>query len=137
MAATTVGREVPLTIVREGQTMTLQAQVAQMAEADQPMVAQGDEGKEPLGLAVETVTPEVSRELGLGDAHGVVVRGVRDSSPAEKAGIRPGDVITEIDHQRVANAADMKRVLAKHAKGAPVVVLLHRDGGSLYAAMSS
>ncbi|HEX5530198.1 MAG TPA: DegQ family serine endoprotease [Methylomirabilota bacterium] len=137
VAATAVGREVPLTIVREGQTMTLQAQVAQMAEADQPMVAQGDEGKEPLGLAVETVTPEVSRELGLGDAHGVVVRGVRDSSPAEKAGIRPGDVITEIDHQRVANAADMKRVLAKHAKGAPVVVLLHRDGGSLYAAMSS
>jgi serine protease Do len=137
VAATAVGREVPLTIVREGKTMTLQAQVAQMAEADQPMVAQGDEGKEPLGLAVETVTPEVSRELGLGDAHGVVVRGVRDSSPAEKAGIRPGDVITEIDHQRVANAADMKRVLAKHAKGAPVVVLLHRDGGSLYAAMSS
>ena len=137
VAATAVGREVPLTIVREGKTMMLQAQVAQMAEADQPMVAQGDEGKEPLGLAVETVTPEVSRELGLGDAHGVVVRGVRDSSPAEKAGIRPGDVITEIDHQRVANAADMKRVLAKHAKGAPVVVLLHRDGGSLYAAMSS
>jgi len=137
VAATAVGREVPLTIVREGKTMTLQAHVAQMAEAAQPMVAQGDEGKEPLGLAVETVTPEVSRELGLGDAHGVVVRGVRDSSPAEKAGIRPGDVITEIDHQRVANAADMKRVLAKHAKGAPVVVLLHRDGGSLYAAMSS
>ena len=137
VAATAVGREVPLTIVREGKTMTLQAHVAQMAEADQPMVAQGDEGKEPLGLAVETVTPEVSRELGLGDAHGVVVRGVRDSSPAEKAGIRPGDVITEIDHQRVASAVDMKRALAKHAKGAPVVVLLHRDGNSLYAAMSS
>jgi serine protease Do len=137
VAATTVGREVPLTIVREGKTMALQARVAQMAESDQPMVAKGDEGKEPLGLTVETVTPEVSRELGLGDARGVVVRGVRDSSPAEKAGIRPGDVITEVDHQRVANAADMKRLLAKHAKGAPVVVLLHRDGNSLYAAMSS
>jgi serine protease Do len=137
VAATAVGRDVPLTIVREGKTMTLQAHVAQLAEADQPMVAQGDEGKEPLGLAVETVTPEVSRELGLRDARGVVVRGVRDSSPAEKAGIRPGDVITEIDHHRVASAADMKRLLAKHAKGAPVVVLLHRDGGSLYAAMSS
>ena len=66
-----------------------------------------------------------------------MVRGVRDSSPVEKAGIRPGDVITELDHQPVGNAADMKRLLAKHGKGAPVVVLLHRDGNSLYAALTS
>jgi S1-C subfamily serine protease len=70
-------------------------------------------------------------------SRGVVVRGVRDSSPADKAGIRAGDVITELDHKPVANAGDMKRLLAAHPKGAPVVVLLHRDGNSLYAAMSS
>jgi serine protease Do len=137
VAATAVGRQVPLTVVREGKTMTLDATVARMDEPDQAAVARSDDGKEPLGLAVETVTPSVSRELGLADSRGVVVRGVRDSSPAEKAGIRPGDVITEVDHQPVANAADMKRLLAKHAKGAPVVVLLHRDGNSLYAAMTS
>ena len=137
VAATAVGRQVPLTIVREGKTMTIEAHVARMDEPDRAAVAQNDEGKEPLGLSVETITPSVSRELGLADARGVVVRGVRDSSPAEKAGIRPGDVITEMDHQPVANAADLKRLLAKHAKGAPVVVLLHRDGNSLYAAMTS
>jgi serine protease Do len=137
VAATAVGRQVPLTIIREGKSMTLQAQVARMEEPDQAAVAQSDAGKEPLGLTVETVTPSVGRELGLADARGVVVRGVRDSSPAEKAGIRPGDVITELDHQPVANAADMKRLLSKHAKGAPVVVLVHRDGNSLYAAMTS
>ena len=137
VAATAVGREVPLTIVREGKTVTLQTRIARMDEPDQPAVAQRDDAKEPLGLTVETLTPDVSRELGLKDARGVVVRGVRDSSPAEKAGIRPGDVITELDHQPVANAADMKRLLAKHGKGAPVVVLLHRDGNSLYAALTS
>src|SRR5690242_6643658 len=137
VAATAVGRQVPLTIVREGKTMTIEAHVARMEEPDQAAVARNDEGKEPLGLSVETITPSVSRELGLADARGVVVRGVRDSSPAEKAGIRPGDVITEMDHQPVATAADLKRLLAKHAKGAPVVVLLHRDGNSLYAAMTS
>jgi S1-C subfamily serine protease len=108
-----------------------------MEEPDQPKVAKTEESKEPLGLAVETLTPEVSRELGLADSRGVVVRGVRDSSPADKAGIRAGDVITELDHKPVANAGDMKRLLAAHPKGAPVVVLLHRDGNSLYAAMSS
>jgi serine protease Do len=137
VAATTVGREVPLTIVREGKTMNLQVRVARMEEPDQPKVAKTEESKEPLGLAVQTLTPEVSRELGLADSRGVVVRGVRDSSPADKAGIRAGDVITELDHKPVANAGDMKRLLAAHPKGAPVVVLLHRDGTSLYAAMSS
>jgi len=137
VAATAVGREVPLTIVRVGKTMTLQSRIARMDEPDQPTVAQRDDAKEPLGLTVETLTPDVSRELGLKDARGVVVRGVRDSSPAEKAGLRPGDVITELDHQPVTNAADMKRLLARHAQGAPVVVLLHRDGNSLYAALIS
>ena len=137
VAATAVGRQVPLTVVREGKTMSLQVHVARMEEPDQPAVAKAEQGKEPLGLAVETLTPEVSRELGLADARGVVVRGVRDSSPAEKAGIRAGDVITELDHQPVASAGDMKRLLAQHGKGAPVVVLLHRDGNSLYAALTS
>jgi serine protease Do len=137
VAATAVGREVPLTIVREGKTVTLQTRIARMDEPDQPAVAQRDDAKEPLGLTVETLTPDVGRQLGLTDAHGVVVRGVRDSSPAEKAGLRPGDVITELDHQPVTSAADMKRLLAKHAQGAPVVVLLHRDGNSLYAALTS
>ena len=137
VATTAVGREVPLTIVRDGKTSTLQSRVARMDEPDQPAVAQNDSGKEPLGLTVETVTPSVGRELGLADTRGVVVRGVRDSSPAEKAGIRPGDVITEVDHHPVTSAADMKRLLAKHAQGAPVVVLLHRDGNSLYAALNS
>ena len=137
VAATAVGREVPLTIVRDGKTVTLQSRIARMDEPDQPAVAQNDSGKEPLGLTVETVTPSVGRELGLADTRGVVVRGVRDSSPAEKAGIRPGDVITEVDHHPVTSAADMKQLLAKHAQGAPVVVLLHRDGNSLYAALNS
>ncbi len=137
VADTAVGKHVPLTIVREGKTMKLQVRVAKLEEPEQPAVAKAEPAKESLGLTVETLTPAVSRELGLGDARGVVVRGVRDSSPADKAGIRPGDVITEMDHKPVASASDMKRVLAAHPKDAPVVVLLHRDGNTLYAAMSS
>lgn len=136
VAATPVGRQVPLAIVREGKPARIDVKIARLADSDRPVVAQ-NEGKEPLGLTVETVTPDVARELGLTDSRGVVVRGVRDSSPAEKAGIRPGDVIAEVDHHPVASAVEMKRVLDKHAKGAPVVVLIHRDGNNLYVAMAS
>jgi len=137
VAATPVGRHVPITVVREGKTMSLDIKVARMDEPGEATVAQNDESKGALGLSVETVTPSVSRELGLDRARGVVVRDVRSSSPADNAGIRPGDVITEVDHQPVADAAQMKRVLEHHPKGAPVVMMLHRDGNNLYVAMAA
>jgi serine protease Do len=137
VAATAVGRQVPVTVVREGKSVALNVTVAQMDEPGQPIVAQAEEAKGPLGLTVETVTPSVARELKLSEPHGVVVRGVRNGSPAESAGIRAGDVITEVNRQAVADAAQMKRALEKHPKGAPVVVMIRRDGTSLYVALAS
>jgi serine protease Do len=66
-----------------------------------------------------------------------VVRSVGDSSPAADAGIRPGDVLVEVDHQRVASVAEMKRVLEAHPKNTPVVVLLQRHDQSLYVAVDT
>jgi serine protease Do len=137
VAATAVGRRVPVTVVRGGRPVTLDVTVAQMDEPDQPAVAQAEGEKSPLGLTVETVTPSVARELKLSEPRGVVVRGVRGGSPAENAGVQAGDVITEVDHEAVTDAAQMKRVLAKHPTGAPVVVMIHRNGTNLYVAMAS
>ena len=89
-------------------------------------MAQAEEQKGPLGLSVETVTPSVARDLKLSEPRGVVVREVRSGSPAEHAGIRAGDVITEVNHKAVADAVQMKQVLETHAKGAPVVVKITR-----------
>jgi serine protease Do len=137
VAATAVGRQVPVTVVREGKKVALNVTVAQMDEPGQPVVAQAEEAKGPLGLTVETVTPSIAKELKLSEPRGVIVRGVRSGSPAENAGIRAGDVITEVDRQAVADAAQMRRALDKHPKGAPVVVMVRRDGTSLYVALAS
>jgi len=138
VAATAVGREVPLTIVREGKTMALQTRIARMDEPDQPALAQRDDGKEPLGLTVETLTPDVGRELGLADARGGggCAACATRARPRRRGSVRATSS-PRLDHQPVTSAVDMKRLLAKHAKGAPVVVLLHRDGNSLYAALTS
>jgi serine protease Do len=137
VAVTPVGRQVPVTVVREGKTVALNVTIAQMDEPGQPAVAQAEEEKGPLGLTVESVTPSIAKELKLSEPRGVVVRGVRSGSPAENAGVRAGDVITEVNHQAVADAAQMKRALEKHPKGTPVVVMIQRDGTNLYVAMAS
>jgi len=137
VAATTVGRQIPVTVVREGKTVALNVTIAQMDEPGQPVVAQAEEAKGPLGLTVETVTPSMAKGLKLSEPRGVVVRDVRSGSPAENAGVRAGDVITEVNHQVVTDAAQMKRALEKHPKGVPVVVMINRDGNNLYVAMAS
>jgi len=137
VAATPVGHQVPVAVVRDGAAVALHVTIAQLAEPGQPVVAQAEPEKGPLGLTVEAVTPDVAKDLKLAEPRGVVVRGVRSGSPAENAGIRPGDVITEVNHQAVADAAQMKRALEKAPTGAPVVVMLQRDGSKLYVAMAT
>jgi len=131
VAETPAGRQVPVTVMRDGKTMQLEVRVAKLDESDQQMAAEtGEKGK--LGVMVEPVTAAIAKELGLKDARGVVVRRVEDGSPAASAGIKPGDVILEVDRQPVKDVAGLKGLIAKHAKGTPMVVLLHREEGTLY-----
>jgi serine protease Do len=131
VADTPAGREVPVTVVRDGKTLRLQARVSKLEEPDQQVAAEpGEKGK--LGVMVEPVTPAIAKDLGLKDATGVVVRRVEDGSPASNAGIKAGDVILEVDRQPVKDVAGLKSLVAKHAKGTPMVVLLHREDGTLY-----
>ncbi len=136
VAATPVGRDVPMTVVRDGKTLTLTPRITQLAESEERPAAKAA-GRGSLGLAVQPLTPEVAKELGLADRRGVLVRDVEDGSPAANAGIRAGDVIVEIDRQPIASVTDVKRVLDRHAKHAPVLFLVHRNDASLYLAVES
>ena len=131
VAETPVGREVAVTVLREGKPVRLTARVAKLDEPDQRVASEtGEKGK--LGVAVEPVTPAIARELGLKEARGLVVKRVEDGSPAGNAGIRPGDVILEVDRQPVKDVAALRQLVDKHAKGTPMVVLLQRENATLY-----
>jgi len=65
------------------------------------------------------------------------VRAVEDDSPAAEAGIQAGDVIVEVDRHTVRNADDMRRRLDDHAKGTPVLMLLHRGESSLFVTIDA
>jgi S1-C subfamily serine protease len=116
VATTPVGREVPLSVVRDGKSMQLTVKVGQQAESKE--AAAGPE-KVPakLGLTVEPVTLQLAQEMGLRDKQGVIVRSVESDSPAAEAGIREGDVIVEVNRHAIQNAGDLKHQLDGHAKG--------------------
>ncbi len=134
VAETPIGRNVPLTVLRSGKTLRLTATIAELAEEHaQPTVASS--AHPSLGLAVESVTPAIAQERGLHDTSGVLVEGVKDSSPAGNAGLKAGDVIVEVNHHAVKTVDDLRRDVRTHRPGTPLLILVHRDGGSLYVAV--
>src|SRR6202008_166762 len=66
-----------------------------------------------LGVAIQPVTPELAKSFGISEASGALVTAVTDDSPAKKAGVQRGDVITRSDGRTVARARDLPRAIAR------------------------
>ena len=81
-----------------------------------------------FGVSGESVTAERAASLGLGRPLGVFVRDILDGSPAERAGIRRGDVILSVDGREVQDLEALRFRIATHAVGQSVAVGLLRDG---------
>ena len=135
VAETPVGKDVALTITRDGKAMTLTAKVGELDDPSKAMSAKA-ESKSGLGVSVRPLSPSLARELGLKATQGVVIADVADGSPAATAGLRPRDVIVEADHNKVTSAQDLKKnVDQKKGKGTPMLLLVNRDGQNLYVAV--
>ena len=66
-----------------------------------------------LGVTVHTLTPELAKQFGVEMIQGVLVVAVEKETPAARKGIKPGDIITKMDHQYVANPKQFREALKK------------------------
>src|SRR5690606_28494494 len=80
-----------------------------------------------LGVQIQNVTPDLAEALGLEEAEGAMVAAVTPGGPAEKAGIRSGDVILGFGGKDIADTRQLARVVAQHRASSEVDVLLWRD----------
>jgi serine protease Do len=133
------GSKVPLTVWRRGQNRDLSITVAEMepdraARAGQPGGRQPAPGAAPapavnaLGLGVADLTDERRSQLRV--KNGVVVEAVE--GPAARAGIRPGDVILQMNNQDVANARQFNEAVAKLDRNRNHILLVRRGDSAQY-----
>ena len=83
-----------------------------------------------LGVQIEGLTPELADSLGLKKVTGALVATPQDGSPAEKAGIKAGDLITELNGREVKDARDLAKKVADLVPGSEANVTLNRNGES-------
>ena len=81
-----------------------------------------------LGVKIQEVTDEVADSVGLGQTRGALVLEITKGSPAQKADIKPGDVILEFDGKPVGEMRKLPRIVAETKVGKRVEVVLWRDG---------
>jgi len=135
VAAAAIGRQVPITLVRNGKEIKIDTVVAKLESSGTKVAESRLPAQGKWGLQLQDLNPEIARQLGLDDDHGVVVAGVQPGSPAYRASIQPGDVIMEVNRQRVKSASDLKEKIAK-ANDSDALLLLVKDAhGSRYVVL--
>ena len=83
-----------------------------------------------IGVQIDQVTKEVAESIGLGKPQGALIRGVEEGSPAEKAGIEAGDIITRFDGKAIDKASDLPRLVGNTKPGSRVNLTVFRRGAS-------
>ena len=101
-----IGAKVTLHYVREGRPAQTQVALAELPDEDQRQAAEA-QGQGKIGLGLQTLTPDVATSLGLErGTRGVVVTDVVKGSPADAAGLKPGDVVVEVDRRPVNSSEE-------------------------------
>lgn len=83
-----------------------------------------------IGVQIGQVTKDVAESIGLGKAQGALVTGVESGSPADKAGIEAGDIITRFEGKPIEKVADLPRLVGNTKPGTKSAVTVFRRGSS-------
>jgi len=134
IAMTTPGNKRVLTLFRDGRELALDVVIGTLEEP----TAGGAASKEltdRLGVTVQDLDAELSARLGYRAGDGVVVAEVRDGSPAARAGIRPGYLISSVNQKRVKDTAAFLAALEESAESGTVLLLVKYGEVSQFLAL--
>jgi serine protease Do len=131
----TPGTKIALGVIRESKLVTLNLTVGQFHGNAEVAGNDSQDGPQSgkLGLAVSDLTPEARQQANVPDQiHGVVVQNVRPASPADDAGIQPGDVIVEVNRKPAQTASQFANEVHQNPDGKDVLLLVWSKGNASY-----
>ncbi len=119
------GSKATLKIIRDGKEQILTVTIGELPEEEPSQTP--EPGPEDIGLTVTTLTPRLARSYGLKTQEGVLVTEVSPFSEAAKKGIQSGDIILEINRNKVTSAREFQQALRRIKTGEPIMLLMRRE----------
>ncbi len=114
-------------IVAQGQGIGFAIPIA-VAKGILPQLKTGKVVRGWLGIMIQDLTPELSQSFGIEETKGVVVADIVADGPADKAGVKRGDIITGVNEKELENANSLSRYIASIPPDTPVTLHAIRDG---------
>ena len=140
IAAIRPGTQAHLTVLEDGQTKDMALNVAEMPNQQTASNDHNTEHRGQLGLALAPLSPDMRGQLDVPDGtRGAVVRGVQPGSPADQAGLQPGDVIVGVGTRSVDGPADAARAIRQEMNNADHAVALRviRNGQAVFVGIQT
>jgi serine protease Do len=135
VARTPVGKKTTVKVLRDKKMETFDVTIQELKDDEEPG-AGGGSTNEDVGLAVQTLTPELAENLGIDRSlKGVVVTQVDPGGPAGEAGMRRGDVILEVNRTPVKDVSAYKKQLGAAGKGKSILFLVRRGDNTIFLAV--
>ncbi|HEV3110311.1 MAG TPA: DegQ family serine endoprotease [Candidatus Binataceae bacterium] len=133
VAETPIKKSVEVEVVRGGKHVTVPVTIGELKENEMASAGGAEQPGSGWGLQVGEITPDIAREFNLQSDKGIVVRQVKPDSPGAEAGLEQGDVILEVNHDKVNSLKDFM-AHAKEAKDQkkPALLLVQRGNVTLY-----
>ncbi|HXW84946.1 MAG TPA: DegQ family serine endoprotease [Candidatus Binataceae bacterium] len=132
VAQTPVNRKVEVDLLRNGKPKTLEVTIAELKE-QQVASAKSEEPGGSWGMQVTDLNAEIAQQFHLDTDKGVVIRNVEPDSPAQDAGLQPGDIVLEINHDKVSTVKDfVSKAAEAKTSGKPALLLVQRNGSTMY-----
>lgn len=137
VGTTKIDRTVPVDIIRRSKHITIQVKISELPTGDEivatttPSSSVPEENK--LNLVIKDLTKEQKQELET-DEHGVQVEKI-NAGPAQKAGIRQGDIILLLNNIKIKDAAHFLSLAKELPIGRSIPVLIQRRGGPIFLAL--
>jgi serine protease Do len=127
------GDTVHLEVARDGKTLSVPVTLEPQDAKPDHEVAQNGPGKGRWGMSLANLTPDIRGQIQLPETvHGAVVQDVRSGSPADNAGLQPGDVIVSVNRKPTDSASDAAKELGSVASGQDALVLVWSNGGNSF-----
>ncbi|MEI9477568.1 MAG: Do family serine endopeptidase [Deltaproteobacteria bacterium] len=130
-----VGQQVRFVVLREGKELEIPVTTVEMPAEKKDAKVPQPEMKEWLGLHVTAVTPDIAKDLGLSKAEGVILQEVDTGSSGANAGLRKGDVILEVNRQKIKDEDDYQRVMDKVKPDQGALFLVSRGGSTFFVSL--
>lgn len=146
------GRNVTLGVSRDGNPLTITAQIGDRGKLSNHMFKMDHPGAgviipdlpevrnfsmpfdvqvltftPSLGIQVDNLNQQLGEYFGVRNGEGLLVKSVEKGSPAEKAGMKAGDIITHADNEKISDRSDLRRILRSHRSGGKVTMGIMRD----------